>query len=280
MAGAEFNMYANGTKDKQTVSYLKEYQSWIQFQTLRLLHIFLLERLLPIFLLLNRKLDTYITVKCQRGGTNHSNLQMGWRGKGYVLDYSLWLRDAGHKSAPFKNANTVLYNGTIDITGKNMTVIWRDGFAFGDGVANVDKADLSPGIDVETTSDIKSLYDPISSSYIPDSGVEMTKYCTACHTDYMKDPLTGEVGVLTSVTNTQRHTGVTDQMTCVRCHFAHGTKSDIMKDSSGNIATTPDSLSSTAHSSALRSFVDWESCYSSGCHSKTIGDPLYLDVTD
>jgi hypothetical protein len=206
-----------------------------------------------------------------------------WDGTEYVRDYSLWLRDIGYKNplGPFQNANTVLKDSSgTDITAKDMTVIWRDGFAFGAGVANVSKADVSIGIDVETTSNVRSLYDPTYNGYIPDSGAEMTKYCAACHTDYMTDSATGKTGVLTGF---HRHTesgvsGITDQLTCVRCHFAHGTKSAIMKDSSDNLAgSNTEVLSSTDHSSALRRYINMDSCYTSGCHTSTdTSSNLYL----
>ncbi len=206
-----------------------------------------------------------------------------WDGSQYVRDYSLWLRDLGYKKAPFQKANTAFYDSTgtaIDIVKADMTIVWRDGFVFGPDVSTVNKADVSVGIDVETTSDIKSLYDPASASYVPDSGVEMTKYCAACHTDYMTDTTTGVQGVQTSFTNPYRHTGLTDQMTCVRCHFAHGTKADIMKDRTDVKATTEDTLSGTNHSSALRRYIDIESCYTSGCHTTDLNSSMYLEGTD
>jgi predicted CXXCH cytochrome family protein len=210
-----------------------------------------------------------------------------WDGtaNGYVPDYSLWLRDTGYKKAPFQKANTVFYDSTgkaIDLTTADINAVWRDGFASGADITKVKTADLSVGIDVETTNDLTSLYDPASANYVPDSGVEMTKYCTACHTDYMVDSTTGDVGVQASfATNpNHRHAGVTDQLTCVRCHYAHGTKASIMKASDDTLAKTTDSLSSENHSSALRRYVDYDSCYTSGCHSKTVGNPLFLDLTD
>jgi hypothetical protein len=198
-----------------------------------------------------------------------------WDGNEYIPDYSLWLRDSGHVSAPFANANTILYNGSTDITAQDMTVVWKDGFAFGTGVDNVTKYDLSIGIDVETNkSDAAALYDVTDKNYVPDSGVQMTMYCTACHTDYSTDPETGKPGTLTAY---HRHDEVSDQLTCARCHFAHGTKSVIMKDASDTLAKTSDTISDTNHSSALRRYIDMDSCYTSGCHSKTdSSNPLYM----
>jgi hypothetical protein len=201
-----------------------------------------------------------------------------WDGTEYIADFSLWLRSIGYVSAPFQNENTVLYdNSGKDITTTGMTVVWKDGFAFGSGVNNVVSADLSIGIDVETNSkDAAALYDKTDANYVVDSGVEMTKYCPACHTDYITDPATGTNGTLTAF---HRHTGVTDELTCARCHFAHGTKAQIMKDSSdNNPSVNPETISSDNHSSALRRYVDMDSCYTSGCHNSTdTNNPLYLD---
>lgn len=197
-------------------------------------------------------------------------------GNGYVPDYSLWLRDKGYKdpSSPFSNADTVLKDTSSKEVTNNITVIWRDGFAFGSGIATVKSANIAIGIDVETTDDIKSLYDSTNVSYIPDSGVEMTKYCAACHTDYSTTPATGDSGTLTAY---HRHPSVTDQLTCVRCHFAHGSKAQIMKGSDDQLAKTTDTLSDTNHSSALRRYVDMDSCYTSGCHSNDSSNALYLE---
>jgi predicted CXXCH cytochrome family protein len=218
-----------------------------------------------------------------------------WDGTSYVPDYSLWLQEKGY---PFK-ADTVLADSTgKDITrDANVHAVWIDGFAWGSGVANIKSAQISLGIDVETTENVKSLYDSSFSgkdskgnpiSYIPDSGVEMTKYCTACHTDYMIDPESGkEAGALTGY---HRHTttvdetgaviirGVSDELTCVRCHFAHGTKADLMKDRNGIKAITTDTLSDINHSSALRRYIDMDSCYTKGCHNSDNSVPsMYLE---
>ncbi len=167
-------------------------------------------------------------------------------GKGWVPDYSLWLREKGY---PY-TANSVLYKDlwtnlvfdstktdkTKDIsnspnkdTTDKVTFVWRDGFAFGPGVVNVQSAQISIGVDVETTNDIASLFDSSKTGvYIPDSGVQMSKYCSACHTDYLSathaDATTG------LYTSAYRHQTASDSLTCVRCHFGHGSEAQIMKD--------------------------------------------------
>jgi hypothetical protein len=200
-----------------------------------------------------------------------------WDGAKYVADYSLWLRDIGHKNAPFQNANTVLKDSTgSDITTTNMTVIWRDGFAFGTGVANVASADVSIGIDVETTSDIASLFDSTNKSYIVDSGTEMSKYCAACHTDYLSGTRTNNTGVYTVA---HRHATAQDRLTCVRCHYGHGSEASIMKDANDNsyfdllnttfAGDTTKAISYFADpnpSSALKRYTGMSVCYA--CHGK------------
>jgi hypothetical protein len=207
-----------------------------------------------------------------------------WDGNKYVADYSLWLRDVGHVGTPFKNANTVLKDSTgADITTTGMTVIWRDGFAFGTGVANVASYDLSVGIDVETTSDLASLYDSTDPKYIVDSGTEMSKYCTACHTDYLSTTRTNNTGVYSVA---HRHATAQDRLTCVRCHYAHGSDAQIMKDANDNSyynltsgkspdGSTVNTLDSTTAlqyladpnpSSALKRYTGMSVCYA--CHGK------------
>jgi predicted CXXCH cytochrome family protein len=188
-----------------------------------------------------------------------------WDGQKYVPDFSLWLRSTGHVSAPFENANT-FFN---DATGKDITstlnVVWRDGFIYGAGVDNVSTAQFSLGIDVETSGDnAAALYDVTNSSYVFDAGVEMTKYCGACHTDYMIDPTTRDFAVAPSLKNPDitRQVGLTDALTCVRCHFAHGTKESIMKTQNDQLATAGlETLSSAnpEHSSALRRYINLDS---------------------
>lgn len=224
----------------------------------------------------------------------------------YVPDYSLWLQEKGF---PYK-ADTALYNDdwsnlvltdanhnndqTKDITrNADVHVVWRDGFAWGPGVANVKSAQVSLGIDVETTDNIRSLFDSSyqvldgnghvdpTKSYIPDSGTEMSKYCTACHTDYLSNSRTDNTGAYSSA---HRHKTV-DNLTCVRCHFAHGTEAQIMKDANDNTyydltapgkifdATVPGNTDKAINylvdpnaSSALKRYTGMSSCYA--CHGK------------
>ncbi|PLS04347.1 cytochrome c3 family protein [Neobacillus cucumis] len=163
-----------------------------------------------------------------------------WTGKAYAKDYSLWLRGSSREPA-----NTILTGA-----GTGLTFVWRDGFAFGDAgaVDAVTKAQISLGIDVETTTDIRSLFDNTFDNYIYDSGTEMSKYCASCHTDYLSNVRTNETGVYTQA---HRHTTGNDKLTCVRCHFGHGTDATIMKD-----ANDESQFTSANHKNDLSYFVD------------------------
>lgn len=192
--------------------------------------------------------------------------------KGYVADFSLWLQDtSGHGQA-----NTVLKDSTgADITrAAGMTVIWKDGFAFGTKVADVTTAQISIGIDVETTPDIRSLFDTTYSGYIVDSGTEMSKYCASCHTDYLSATRKDSTGVYESA---HRHQTATDSLTCVRCHFGHGSDAQIMKDANDQSyydltaagITGADAityLKDSNPSSALKRYTGMSVCYA--CHGQ------------
>lgn len=143
----------------------------------------------------------------------------------YMPDNSLWLREKGY---PYK-ADTKFWSdaaGTTEITS-GMTVAWKDGFAYGTAAATIAKAQLAVGIEVETTSDIATLYDTANANYVPESGLQMSNYCSRCHTDYLSITRTDNTGVYTQA---HRHQTATDSLTCVRCHYGHGSEATIMKD--------------------------------------------------
>jgi predicted CXXCH cytochrome family protein len=164
-----------------------------------------------------------------------------WNNTKYVPDYSLWNRELGYPQV----ANTVLKQGSTDLTmNPQLHIVWRDAFAYGPAVALVDNANVSIGIDVETVKvnrqeDISALYDSSDPNYIPDSGTEMSKYCAACHVDYLSTTRTDNTGVYTIA---HRHATAMDETTCVRCHYAHGSDATIMHDANDNTQydlTTP-----------------------------------------
>ncbi|CRK81396.1 cytochrome c3 family protein [Neobacillus massiliamazoniensis] len=211
-----------------------------------------------------------------------------WTNTKYVPDYSLWLRELGY---PYK-ANTVLKDAANkDLTmDPNLTIVWRDGFAFGPSVANIASANVSIGIDVETTTNIATLFDNTAAGYIPDSGTEMSKYCASCHVDYLSITRTDNTGVYSQA---HRHATAQDSLTCVRCHYAHGSEAQIMKDANDNSyfdLTAPGKVFDTAvagndakaisyfvdpnPSSALKRYTGMSVCFA--CHGKGeqfIGNP-------
>jgi hypothetical protein len=193
-----------------------------------------------------------------------------WSSTKYVPDYSLWLRELSY---PFV-ANTVLFSDTDQKNSLNMdsnlTIVWRDGFAYGSSVANIKSANVSLGIDVETTGKIEDLW----SGAAPDSGIEMSKYCGACHADYVSETRTDVTGTYTTA---HRHANISrDELTCVRCHYAHGSEAQILHDANDNTyydlttklgmtsSTALDYLKDTNPSSALKRYTGMSVCYA--CH--------------
>lgn len=183
-----------------------------------------------------------------------------WTGKAYVRDFSLWLRGSSREAA-----NTVLAGAPT--TG--LTIVWRDGFAFGDATAvdAVTSATIALGIDVETTTNIRSLFDSTFANYIYDSGTEMSKYCASCHTDYLSNVRANLTGTYAQA---HRHTTGKDNLTCVRCHYGHGTDATIMKDANdesyfeGDHAGKLDYYVDPNPSSALKRYTGMAVCYA--CH--------------
>lgn len=119
----------------------------------------------------------------------------------------------------------------------------------------------------------------------PGLGIALSAYCASCHTDYM-----AKSGTATGTFETAyRHTTTSDSYTCVRCHFAHGTDVDIMKDAEGR---TVDDLQkpvidggkawtleqSEAYildknpSSALKRYTNMAVCW--GCHTSSHAEQL------
>ncbi|MGZ6539421.1 MAG: cytochrome c3 family protein, partial [Bacteroidia bacterium] len=203
-----------------------------------------------------------------------------WNNTKYVADYSLWLRELGY---PFK-ANTLLKDsaGNSLTMEPNLKIIWKDGFAFGSSVANIASANVSIGIDVETTSNIATLFDSTATGYVPDSGTEMSKYCASCHVDFLSTTRTDITGVYSLA---HRHATAQDKLTCVRCHYAHGSEAQIMKDANDNsyfdltasgkvfdTATPGNDTKALSYfvdpnpSSALKRYTGMSVCYS--CHGK------------
>lgn len=117
-------------------------------------------------------------------------------------------------------------------------------------------------------------------------GIAMSGYCSACHVDYLasssnQTKVNGGEGIFTKGF---RHTTTSDSYTCVRCHFAHGTDVEIMRDAHNrtvaDVATLPgmDATKATAYmldknpSSALKRYTNMAVCWS--CHTSSRAEQL------
>ena len=117
------------------------------------------------------------------------------------------------------------------------------------------------------------------------NGIAVNNYCAACHTDYLATS-EKETGTFTKA---YRHTTEVDTYACVRCHYAHGTSRDIMKDAQGRtIADLTDATYMGANvmtadqanawmddknsSSALKKFTNMAGCWS--CHNSSHNEQL------
>jgi hypothetical protein len=116
-------------------------------------------------------------------------------------------------------------------------------------------------------------------------GVAMSTFCSTCHVDYLAKS-GSESGIYTSA---YRHTTTTDEFTCVRCHYAHGTDVEIMRDSKNRtvseIAQLPNMDATKAvdymldknPSSALKRYTNMSICW--GCHTYFLAEQLVNNST-
>jgi predicted CXXCH cytochrome family protein len=180
--------------------------------------------------------------------------------------------------------------GTVPITTVNQRALFA-----GDLYKNTDNTLAKFAPFKGTTSDVTGL------------GVAMSTFCSSCHVDYL-----AKSGAASGTFNTTsfRHTTTSDSYTCVRCHFAHGTDVEIMRDShnrtiddlqSETVMGPGKALTETqAHdylldknpSSALKRYTNMSVCW--GCHTSshaeqlkntssydsTSGDPMGLNVNE
>ncbi|MEH7504203.1 cytochrome c3 family protein [Neobacillus drentensis] len=116
-------------------------------------------------------------------------------------------------------------------------------------------------------------------------GVAMSKFCAACHTDYLAASGTKSThfGDANSATAAYRHSTTSDSYTCVRCHYGHGTDAYIMKDSLGRTIndlvtagqTEADALNymqDNNASSALKKFTNMSVCWA--CHNSSHAESI------
>jgi predicted CXXCH cytochrome family protein len=116
------------------------------------------------------------------------------------------------------------------------------------------------------------------------TGVAMSQYCATCHTDYLASS-GHETGTFDQA---YRHTTTTDSYTCVRCHYAHGTDVQVMKDAHGDTVTSLVAGGQTQAdaeaymldknpSSALKRYTNMAVCYS--CHTSSHAES-FINVPD
>ncbi|RDU37599.1 hypothetical protein DRW41_07090 [Neobacillus piezotolerans] len=127
-------------------------------------------------------------------------------------------------------------------------------------------------------------------------GVAMSKFCSACHTDYFGKSVDVSKGETPSSHfgneySAYRHSTNSDSYTCVRCHYGHGTDAYIMKDSLGRTINdlvgtpgfdtgTPDEQKAAAlsymqdnnASSALKKFTNMSVCWA--CHNSSHAETI------
>jgi predicted CXXCH cytochrome family protein len=122
-------------------------------------------------------------------------------------------------------------------------------------------------------------------------GVAMSKFCAACHTDYLTASGTKSTH-FEPEDAAYRHSTNSDSYTCVRCHYGHGTDAFIMKDSLGRtiadlqdatiMAKTGESVKTAVDaelymtdnnaSSALKKFTNMSVCWA--CHNSSHAESI------
>lgn len=144
----------------------------------------------------------------------------------------------------------------------------------------------------KTEQELKDLGYTVSAGVVKNVGVQMSKFCAACHTDYMQGNSEGKkthFGDTTDMANNPnaayRHSTNSDSYTCVRCHYSHGTDAEIMKDSLGrtvaDLTGTPEFptkddamnyMTDNNASSALKKFTNMSVCWA--CHNSSHAETI------
>lgn len=112
-------------------------------------------------------------------------------------------------------------------------------------------------------------------------GIAVSDYCAACHTDYLAHS-GSESGTWNQA---YRHSTDSDSYTCVRCHFAHGTDVEIMRDAqnntldeaatklfAGDTVKATDYMLDKNNSSALKRYTNMSVCWA--CHTSSKAEQL------
>ncbi|MDR7080044.1 putative CXXCH cytochrome family protein [Neobacillus niacini] len=211
-----------------------------------------------------------------------STYKWDYKAKKYIADSSLWMRSDGGRPAVMTELKAA---DVVKPATAEFVIVWKDGFAYSKPLdttaASVDKATFLIGAAVDKVTNNYDYFDSAAPTYVKDSGVQMSKFCASCHTDYLSATYANaDTGVFTSA---HRHQTDTDRLTCVRCHYAHGTDAAIMKDSldrglaeltatgglyEGNQTAALDYLKDPNPSSALKRYTGMAVCF--GCHDGSI----------
>ncbi|MDM5330289.1 cytochrome c3 family protein [Neobacillus sp. CF12] len=145
-------------------------------------------------------------------------------------------------------------------------------------------ADISK-FEGKTAQELTDLgYKVSATNVVTNVGVQMSKFCAACHTDYLQANADGKKSHFGNETAAYRHSTNSDSYTCVRCHFGHGTDAYIMKDSLGrtindlvtnNIMNETEALNymqDNNASSALKKFTNMSVCWA--CHNSSHAETI------
>lgn len=138
------------------------------------------------------------------------------------------------------------------------------------------------GIDI-TTVNQKAYYTGKLSDKTTSSagyGIAMSAYCAACHTDYMVHSGSADG----TFTKAYRHSTDSDSYTCVRCHYAHGTDVNTMKDAQERTVSSLQTVDGWTEaeakaymmdknpSSALKRYTNMAVCWA--CHTDSKAEQL------
>lgn len=212
----------------------------------------------------------------------------------YVRDTNPWV--AGYEHA-MNDEYTMLkiayytefFNGTTKITGFDadgkmngkLVPLYGLAYAKGTDIGTITTANIARAFVVDLTQIELAKFGNISITKVdtnsydePGKGIAISKYCGACHTDYMTHSGDKELS------GTYRHSTDKDRFNCLKCHFAHGTDVTVMKDARdrdlaalttefGNAATATAYLLDKNPSSALKRYTNMAVCWK--CHSAVEG---------
>ena len=202
------------------------------------------------------------------------------------------------KALAYSNATTGLLKDALYAEVGRAYVVKMDliktGNYGGVPIYTVNEGAFSNGLTMGTAGDTTSTFKGVKTTGL---GIAMSSFCAACHVDYMaaKVPADqvnaeGTSGIFEE--GVYRHTTTSDSYTCVRCHFAHGTEVNIMKDAKEQTVATlqnvqdPNAAVGTNYtvaaaqaylmdsnpSSALKRYTNMSVCWA--CHTSSHAESL------